>query len=306
MQKVYHLIGVGAWTDATVLITGDTGSGKELVAATVHAFSARRHAPFLPLNCGAVSSPLAESELFGHERGSFTGAERTHKGYFEQAHQGTLFLDEIAETPPALQVKLLRALESGAITRIGSTCSVAVDVRVVAATNRRVPDAVTQGKLREDLFYRLNVFPIHVPPLREREADVELLADHFLDELNAEAGAAKELTPAFRERLHRHAWPGNVRELKNVMARAFILADDVIDADLCPIGDVRESAAPEAVLRVGTSIAEMERVLILSTLGRCNGDKTKTAAVLKISTKTLYNRLREYRIHPVIHEVESR
>jgi two-component system response regulator AtoC len=294
MQQVYGLIGHAARSNATVLITGETGTGKELVAETIHALSSRSSEPFLPVNCGAVSSHVAESELFGHERGSFTGADRVHKGFFEQASRGTLFLDEIAETPVELQVKLLRVLESGEVTRIGGSQSMRVDLRLIAATNRLLPGSVALGKLRADLFYRLNVFPIHVPPLRERSGDAERLADHFLNELNAAEGTSKELTPAFRKRLQQYNWPGNVRELKNVVGRTFILADDVIDADLWPARV--DGAASGPLLKVGASMAEMERALILSTLGQFHGDKKKAAAVLKISAKTLYNRLREYRI----------
>ena len=293
MQKVHHLLACGARTSATVLITGETGTGKELIATAIHAQSGRSHQPFLPLNCGAVSAHMIESELFGHERGSFTGADRMHRGYFEQASGGTLFLDEIAETPLALQVKLLRTLERGVITRVGGTQSIAVDVRIVAATNRPIPDAVALGKLRSDLLYRLDVFPIHIPPLRDRGGDAELLADHFLGGLNAAEGTAKRLTPAFRRKVSQHSWPGNVRELKNAVERAFILSeDDAIDVDLWPAA---ADAAPFTVLRLGASIAEMERALILSTLAHLDGDKNKAAATLKISVKTLYNRLREYR-----------
>jgi len=294
MQDVYRLIGRGARTNATVLITGETGTGKELVASAIHTLSRRNRERFVAVNCGAVSAHVAESELFGHERGSFTGADRMHKGYFEQAHGGTLFLDEIAETPADLQVKLLRALESGVISRVGGAESIPVDLRFVAATNRHVADALALGKLREDLFYRLNVFPIHVPPLRERDGDAELLADHFLATLNAAEGTAKELTPAFRERLRRHPWPGNVRELKNVVERAFILADDVIDADLWPAATA-DGAASRGELPVGTSLAEMERTLILSAVERFDGNRNQAAALLKISVRTLGSRLAAYR-----------
>jgi two-component system, NtrC family, response regulator AtoC len=292
MKDVYRLIGRVAPTSATVLVTGETGTGKELVAAAIHALSSRSREPFVPVNCGAVSAHLAESELFGHERGSFTGADRTHKGYFEQADGGTLFLDEIAEAPPDLQVKLLRALESAEITRIGGTQPIPVDVRIVAATNRRLSRPGSLGPLREDLFYRLNVFPIHAPPLRERSGDAELLGNHFLAVLNAAEGTAKKLSPAFRERLHQYGWPGNVRELKNVIERAFILAADVVDMGLQG-PDSAEVPAPDAA--VDASIADMERALILSTLLRFDGDKRKAIAVLKISMKTLYSRLSDYR-----------
>ena len=294
MQKVYDLIGRVAGTDACVLISGETGTGKELVAETIHRLSKRNRQPFLPVNCGALSAHLIESELFGHERGSFTGAEKMHKGYFERAHGGTLFLDEVTEATD-IQVRLLRALETSTITRVGGTEPVKVDVRIVAATSRKVDEAVAAGKLREDLFYRLNVFPIQLPPLRERGDDIELLADHVLAELNREAGTAKHFTRACLDRLHRHSWPGNVRELQNVIRRAFILAEGDVGVDSLPLEVNEELSATSLVTRVGTPIAEAEKRLILATLEHCDGDKKKAADVLKISLKTLYNRLNEYK-----------
>ncbi|HWW92978.1 MAG TPA: sigma-54 dependent transcriptional regulator, partial [Vicinamibacteria bacterium] len=295
MQSVYDLIARVARTEASVLIMGETGTGKELVAETIHALSRRSKEAFLPLNCGAVSANLIESELFGHERGSFTGADRMHKGYFERAHRGTLFLDEITEMPIDLQVRLLRALEASAVTRVGGSEPVKVDVRIVAATSRRIEEAVAAGKLREDLFYRLNVFPIQLPALRARGDDIELLAQQFLNELNAAQGTAKHFTRACLERLRRHGWAGNVRELKNVIQRAFILAEEDLGVDSLPLGVTEEVAASSLVMRVGTPIAEMERRLILTTLDHFEGDKKKAADVLKISIKTLYNRLNEYK-----------
>ncbi len=294
MQKVYDLIGRVATTDACVLISGETGTGKELVAETIHRLSRRSRQPFLPVNCGALSAHLIESELFGHERGSFTGAEKMHKGYFERAHGGTLFLDEVTEAAE-IQVRLLRALETSTITRVGGTEPIKVDVRIVAATSRRVDEAVAAGKLREDLFYRLNVFPIQLPPLRERGDDIELLADHVLAELNREAETAKHFTRACLDRLHRHSWPGNVRELQNVIRRAFILAEGDVGVDSLPLEVNEELSATSLVTRVGTPIAEVEKRLILATLEHCDGDKKKAADVLKISLKTLYNRLNEYK-----------
>jgi len=303
MQKVYDLIGRVAKTDATILITGETGTGKEVVAQTIHQLSRRSREPFLPLNCGAVSPNLIESELFGHERGSFTGADRIHRGYFERANRGTLFLDEITEMPLELQVKLLRVLETSEVTRIGGTEAIKVNVRVVAATNRKPEQAVADGKLREDLLYRLNVFPIRLPVLWDRGEDIELLAEHFLGLLNKQEGTSKDFTKAARERLRNHRWPGNVRELKNVVQRAFILAEDDIGSDALPL-DGREPAPEPAaaqaassgnvVLKIGVSVPEAERRLILQTLETFGGDKKKTAEVLKISIKKLYNRLREY------------
>jgi DNA-binding NtrC family response regulator len=299
MQGVYDLLAKVARTDATVLLTGETGTGKEVAAQTIHRLSRRRKEPFVAVNCGAVSASLIESELFGHERGSFTGAERTHKGVFEQAHRGTLFLDEITEMPAELQVRLLRVLETGSLTRVGGTEATRVDVRVIAAANRRAEEAVSAGRLREDLLYRLNVFPIVLPPLRERDDDVERLAGHFLAELNREEGSDKQFTRAALARLRSHAWPGNVRELRNVVQRAFIVAEDVIGPDALPL---RSSAAAEPepvpgqglVIHPGTPIAEAERRLILATLEHCDRDKKKAAEVLGISLKTLYNRLNEY------------
>jgi two-component system, NtrC family, response regulator AtoC len=295
MQAVYDLIGRVARTDASVLITGETGTGKDLVALTIHSLSRRGKEAFLPVNCGAISANLIESELFGHERGSFTGADRSHKGYFERAHRGTLFLDEITEMPLELQVRLLRVLETGTVTRVGGNEPIKIDVRILAATSLRAEEAVAASKLREDLFYRLNVFPITLSPLRERGEDVELLAEQCLSELNAASGTAKHFTRACLERLRLHSWPGNVRELKNVIERAFILAEEDVGVDSLPLGVAEVMPASSVLMRVGTPIAEMERRLILATLDQCEGDKKKAADVLGISLKTLYNRLNEYK-----------
>jgi two-component system, NtrC family, response regulator HydG len=298
MQQAYDLIERVARTDASVLITGETGTGKEVVAQTIHALSRRSKQPFVPVDCGAVSANLIESELFGHERGSFTGAERLHKGYFERAHRGTLFLDEITEMPVELQVKLLRVLETSAVSRVGGTDSIKVDVRIVAATNRRLEEAVATGKLREDLLYRLNVFPIELPPLRERGGDVELLAEHFLAELNAAEGTAKHFTAAGRKRLAKHGWPGNLRELKNSVQRAFILADEGKGIDVLPVlanGPAAAIASSDLVFPVGTPLEVAERQLILATLDQLGGDKRKAASALHISVNTLYTRLKEYK-----------
>ncbi len=304
MGKVYDLIAKVAPTDATVLITGESGTGKELAAETVHQLSRRRKAPFLPINCGAVSPNLIESELFGHERGSFTGAERTHKGHFERASGGTLFLDEITEMPIELQVKLLRVLETGTVTRIGGEHAIDIDVRMIAATNRVPEEAVREGKLREDLLYRLKVFPLALPPLRDRPGDLELLVTHFLLELNKAQDTNKQLSPAALERLRKHPWPGNVRELKNSLHRAFILADREIGIECFPDEGggsgayppvAADPAGPSVQVTVGTSAADAERQLILKTLAHFGGDKQKAAEVLGISVKTLYNRLNAYK-----------
>ncbi len=294
MQKLYDQLGRVAPTSATVLLVGESGTGKELAAQTTHDLSRRKKAPFLPLNCGAVSPQLIESELFGHEKGSFTGADRQHKGYFERAHGGTLFLDEITEMPQELQVKLLRVLETGTFTRVGTTQPISADVRLIAATNRNPEAAVAEGKLREDLYHRLNVFPISMPPLRERTTDIELLAQHFLDVLNKQENASKAFAPAAIAALYAHSWPGNVRELKNYVQRAFILADEVIDADLAPTAVAAPETAPLLTVRVGTTLDEVGRRLIEATLAEC-GSKRKAADMLGISLKTLYNRLAAYK-----------
>jgi two-component system response regulator AtoC len=294
MQRVYDLIGHVAGTDASVLISGETGTGKELLAETIHGLSRRKKGPFLPVNCGALSLNLVESELFGHERGSFTGADRMHKGYFERANGGTLFLDEITESV-GIQVRLLRALETAAVTRVGGSEPIGIDVRIVAATNRGVEEAVASGALRQDLYYRLNVFPIHLPPLRERGDDVELLAEEFLGQLNRAEGTAKHFTRACLERLQRHSWPGNVRELQNVIKRAFILAEADVGVDSLPLGVTSQTVGATLVTQIGTPIAEMERRLILATIEHCSGDKKKAADLLEVNLKTLYNRLNEYR-----------
>jgi DNA-binding NtrC family response regulator len=298
MQDLFDEIERVAPTDATVLLTGETGTGKEVTARTIHRFSRRAHERFLPVNCGAVAPTLIESEVFGHERGSFTGAVNRHAGMFERADGGTLFLDEITEMSPELQVKLLRILEGGEVVRIGSRTSLHVDVRVIAATNRDPREAVREGRLREDLLYRLMVFPIVIPPLRERGQDVLLLAQTFLDELNEKHGTDKRLDPTASGTLAAHSWPGNVRELRNVVERAFILSrGDTIEAVSIPLP--HRAAAPAqdddvVSLPVGTTLADAERALILATLKRFGNAKTKAAAALGVSVKTIYNRLKEY------------
>jgi len=306
MQRVYDLISRVAPTEASVLIAGETGTGKEVVAQAIHSLSHRSKEAFLPLNCGAVSAALIESELFGHERGSFTGADRLHRGYFERADQGTLFLDEITEMPSDLQVRLLRVLETSVVGRVGGTETLELDVRIIAATNQRPEEAIAAGLLREDLLYRLNVFPLTLPPLRERGEDVVLLADEFLGDLNVAEGTSKRFTAGCLERLRRHAWPGNVRELRNVVHRAFILAEENVGVDclpLPPLSNVRGETsrategfgASSLVTRLGTPLAEAERRLILATLDYCGGCKQKAAQTLGIGLKTLYSRLREYK-----------
>jgi two-component system response regulator AtoC len=297
IQKVYDQIERVAPTVATVLITGESGTGKELVAQTLHDLSRRRKSAFIPINCGAISPQLIESEVFGHEKGSFTGAVREHKGYFERANGGTLFLDEITEMPVELQVKLLRVLEEGTFMRIGSDREIEVDVRIIAATNRNPQDAVAEGKLREDLLYRLQVFPLRLPPLRERGNDVVLIADEFLRDMNRAEDTNKVFGADAHDMLMQWHWPGNVRELRNVVQRAYIMADDVIDAACLPLEagkSARDTGGPFLQVRVGSTVAEVERRLMLATLEQCGGTKEKAAQMLGISLKTLYNRLREY------------
>ncbi len=330
MLRLYEQIARVAMTSVTVFITGESGSGKEVVAQTVHDLSRRRKQPFLAVNCGAISPNLIESEIFGHEKGSFTGADRQHLGFFERASGGTLFLDEITEMPMELQVKLLRVLETGCFMRVGSTQMQSADVRVLAATNRRPEEAVATGRLRDDLLYRLNVFPIELPPLRDRLSDVGLLAQHFLNAFSAQEGQAKQFSAAALERLAQYRWPGNVRELRNAVQRAYVMATaELIDAQWLPqpspTGDESAalastqaqplrvaataptpaarrptSASEEAFeresisLAIGTTLASAERTLILATLRHHHHQKERTAAALGISLKTLYNRLKEY------------
>lgn len=316
MRRVYEQIHRVAPTSVTVLVTGESGSGKEVVAQTVHAFSRRQSGPFLAVNCGAISPHLMESEIFGHEKGSFTGADRQHLGFFERASGGTLFLDEITEMPLDLQVKLLRVLETGRFMRVGSTQSIQTDVRIIAATNRHPLQAVAQGKLREDLFYRLNVFPIELPPLRERLDDLPLLARHFLEDISRREGQPRHLDDSALRQLGSYHWPGNVRELRNAIHRAYVMADgEAIDAQWLPGTTGRPTSAhgagapaaaalpgpdnPSAItLPVGVSMAQAERLLIQATLDQCQQQKERTAAVLGISLKTLYNRLKEYAGEP--------
>ena len=308
MVRVYEQISRVAGTSVSVFITGESGTGKEVVAQTVHDLSQRRSRPFLAVNCGAISPNLIESEIFGHEKGSFTGADRQHLGFFERANGGTLFLDEITEMPLELQVKLLRVLETGRFMRVGSTQTQDADVRLVAATNRCPHKAVEAGKLREDLLYRLNVFPIELPPLRDRLSDVPLLAEHFLRVISEREGQAKRFTPEALQRLSNYRWPGNVRELRNAIQRAYVMAqDEAIDSQWLPGAPAAAVAVPAAVsvdtsasvvVPIGSSMAQAERALILATLRHYKHQKERVASVLGISLKTLYNRLKEYSAEP--------
>jgi len=295
MQRVYDQIERVAPTAATVLITGESGTGKEMVAQTIHELSRRNKQPFVAVNCGAISPQLIESELFGHEKGSFTGAVREHKGLFERAAGGSIFLDEITEMPIELQVKLLRVLETGSFLRVGSQQAIETDVRIIAATNRVPEEAVASGKLRDDLLYRLQVFPIHLPPLRERIEDLELLALRFIGEMNQQENTHKTLSNRALAALKNYSWPGNVRELRNVLQRSFIMADEVIELEYLPVElEIADPNSPSFTVCVGSSVAEVERRLILSTLAYCKGSKERAAKMLGLSLKTIYNRLKEY------------
>lgn len=297
MQSVYDQISRVAPTAASVLLVGESGTGKEVAAQTIHELSLRRKHAFLAVNCGAISPNLIESEMFGHERGSFTGADRQHKGYFERASGGTIFLDEITEMPAELQVKFLRVLETGMFMRVGTTKEIETDVRVIAATNRDPEEAVLEGKLRLDLYHRLNVFPISLPPLRERGNDVWLLAQAFLDEHNERHGTHKQFPPGVKDMMLSYPWPGNVRELKNYVQRAFIMAGPDADSTAAvplQISLSKPSTGTAVTIPFGTSLAMADRQLILATLEQCGGVKTRAAEILGISLKTLYNRLVEY------------
>lgn len=304
MRTLFDTLDRVADATATVIVLGESGSGKELVANALHQLSDRRARPFIPVNCGALPETLIESELFGHERGSFTGAARTHRGCFERANGGTLFLDEITEMPLDMQVRLLRVLESGRFSRIGADQEIATDVRVIAATNRDLRSAVAAGKLREDLMYRLCVIPVSVPPLRDRDGDALLLAAMFLAHLNEANGTTKTLTAEAREQIASYHWPGNVRELKNVIHRSYVMSDDDVSVDLgsdlvipahgVPAVRTEVATGNEVTIQVGTSLDLAERALILATLRSLDGSKSKAAQVLGISLKTLYNRLHAY------------
>ncbi len=302
MQEVFRLIERVGPTEASVLLTGESGSGKELAAQSIHDRSSRRDGPFIVVNCGAIPPGLIEAELFGYEKGSFTGAIRANAGVFERAQGGTLLLDEVTEMPLDMQTRLLRVLETRKFYRVGASVEFLSDVRVIAATNRCPLQAVRDGQLREDLLYRLAVFPIDLPPLRSRGSDVELLAEHFLAELNMQAHAQKRLSAVARLMLKQHSWPGNVRELKNCIERAFILADQTLE--LAPLiqlgvafkgGDTVTGVERERLdIRVGSRIYDMERSLIEATLDYFKGNKRRAADALGCSLKTLYNKLNGY------------
>ena len=299
MRKIYQIVEQAAPTAAPVLISGESGTGKELVAQTIHQLSPRARQPFVPINCAAIPETLLESEIFGHEKGAFTGALERREGCFELADTGTLFLDEIAEMTPATQVKLLRVLQEQTFRRLGGRAEQKVDVRVLAATNVNPHEAVKTGKLREDLFYRLNVFQIELPPLRQRKDDLPLLIQSFLGEFNARNNKAiSAVDPSAMRILEQYHWPGNVRELRNVIERAVILSrGEFIEAKHLPplAGTAAAPSVPTISLEAGVTVDEAERRLILLTLEHTRDNKTRAAEILGISLKTLHNKLNKLR-----------
>ena len=296
MRRMYRLVRKCAPSDATILLTGESGVGKELVARTIHDLSRRKSEEMISVNCSAIPRELMESELFGHTKGSFTGAAQSHRGFFERASGGTLFLDEITEMDPALQAKLLRVLESQKVRRVGGEKDLDVDVRIIAATNQDPVEAVDKEELREDLYYRLAQFPLHVPPLRDRADDIRLLAEHFLAQQNESSGKQKKFDDKVVEALMLHDWPGNVRELRNAVIHGYLLAGETIEIEDLPNGIPSSMPVSGQFVRisVGTPLEEVERRHILSTLAHFEEDKNQTAEALGISLKTLYNKLNKY------------
>jgi DNA-binding NtrC family response regulator len=304
MREIFELIERIAGTNVSVLITGESGTGKELIARTLHELSDRKRKPFVAVNCAAIPETLMESEIFGHEKGAFTGAVERRAGCFEMAEGGTLLLDELGEMPIGTQAKLLRVLEERKLRRLGGSAEISVDVRVLAATNRNPDAAVAAGQLRADLLYRLNVFHVQIPPLRERRQDIPLMAEVMLAEMNAKhRRRVAGMTERALRRVQNCEWPGNARELRNAMERAVILApeDGKIDLEHLPQENAKAEAATgvsvdnESVqLSVGTTVAEAERKLILKTLEAASGNKTRAAQMLAVSLKTLHNKLKEY------------
>ena len=301
MQDLLEMISFVAPTEATVLITGESGTGKELIASALHRNSARKKGPFVKVNCAALVENLLESELFGHEKGAFTGADRRRDGKFVQADHGTLFLDEIGETSPAMQVKLLRVLQEHELQRVGGEEVVEVDVRLLAATNKVLEEEVKAGRFREDLYYRLNVVSLHVPPLRERREDIPLLAEHFL-EMYGEKNYRRisGITPGYMDILIHYPWPGNVRELENAMERGVILMrGDYLDEESLPIpikkwAQKENGDIPAGMEGLPSSLEEAEKLVILKTLDEVDGNKSEAARRLGITRKTLQSKLNKY------------
>jgi two-component system, NtrC family, response regulator HydG len=303
MKELMDMLAMAAPSEATVLITGESGTGKELIARSLHLNSARKNQPMVTVNCAAIAETLLESELFGHEKGSFTGADRRREGRFMQADKGTIFLDEIGEMSSTMQAKLLRVLQEKEIQRVGGDRVLQVDVRIVAATNRDLQSAVAAGHFREDLFYRLNVMPLHVPPLRRRRDDIPLLARHFLDKYAARnRKTARGFSPLAMDMLINYDWPGNVRELENIVERAVILmtGEHVTEKQLpLNISGDRSNGEASAHIAISSdgdsrSLEDIEREAILATLKATGGNKSETARRLGITRKTLHNKLKTY------------
>ena len=296
MLRLLDTVAQVAPSEATVLISGESGTGKEVIAGALHVNSARREGPFVSLNCAAITESLMESELFGHEKGAFTGAERRREGRFQQADGGTLFLDEVSEMPLSMQAKLLRVLQEREFTRVGGDSLLRVDVRVVAATNTHLPDRIAAGRFREDLYYRLNVVALRLPPLRERREDIPLLAQHFLEMFAAKNRTpVKGFSPQAMDRLIRCEWPGNVRELMNAVERAVVLAraDYLTAEDFPAVGPAPPAAAPPAA-DAGLPLSAVERTVILDTLAAAGGNKSEAARRLGITRRTLHQKLKKW------------
>ncbi|MCG6910464.1 MAG: sigma-54 dependent transcriptional regulator [Deltaproteobacteria bacterium] len=301
MQELIDMTAMIAPSEATVLITGESGTGKELIAKSIHHNSPRKERPLVIVNCAALTETLLESELFGHEKGAFTGADKRREGRFKQAHEGTLFLDEIGETSPVMQAKLLRAIQEKEVQRVGGEETIDVDVRILAATNRDLNAEVAAGRFRHDLYYRLNVVTLHVPPLKERQEDIPLLAQHFLSwYVDKNRKDIKGFNPGAMDMLLRYAWPGNVRELENAVERAVILATgDFLTEKELPLsitqavaGSGHAPVSPSAKMKHPKSLEEIEKNAILEALAASKGNKSEAARILGINRKTLHNKLK--------------
>lgn len=296
IRKVFEVVDSVADSRSSILITGESGTGKELVARAIHYNSPRKNQPFVPVNCAVLPENLMESELFGHEKGAFTGAIKQTRGKFELAHGGTLLLDEISEIPPSLQAKLLRVLQEREFERVGSAETIQVDVRIISTSNQNLPELIQKGKFREDLYFRLNVIPINIAPLRERKEDIIPLAEYFLDRYNKEndrdiKGISEKVFQMFME----YHWPGNVRELENYIERAVVISrEKMLSPEDFPPELLFKIDVSSRELKVGQTIDDVEKTLILRTLQACAGNKTKAARTLGISVRTLRNKLKEY------------
>ena len=297
MRSLYEKIRLVADTRSTVLVTGESGTGKELVARSIHHLSPRKNATFIPVNCAAIPESLVESELFGHERGAFTGANERKLGFFEAAGKGTLFIDELGELQLGMQAKLLRAIENRKILRVGSTKEHDVDVRLVAATNRDLSKQVAEGQFREDLFYRLKVVELKLPPLRERREDIPLLIRHFIDEISADSGRnVQDISPEALEMMKGYSWPGNVRELRNTLEGIIVLSlrEQIEACDLPP--HISGHTESQGLIEPGMTMAEIEKEAIRRTLQHTNGHRSQTAEILDISVRTLQRKIKEFEL----------